>query len=194
MNRRFIFLGIMYKNIEIIAEVKIKSPFGYEAQKSWEEFFDVACEIGDIVAIHTDPRWGGSFELLARACKLTNKPVLAKGIHPVDDDIKKAINCGAQWVLVVGRIPKVFPEHCIIEPLEKDELSKISLEFRVLWNARNLNTGDRKKESFAEIRKLRKGWLCQASFIKTVNDIDPEANAVLVGTDLVSFRDSLKRR
>ena len=71
----------MYKNIEIIAEVKTHSPFGYTSEKSWDELFAVANEIRDILSIHTDPRWGGSFELLEKARSRTNKPILAKGIH-----------------------------------------------------------------------------------------------------------------
>ena len=74
----------MYKGIEIIAEVKTQSPFGYKSDKSWDELFEVANKVGDIISIHTDRRWGGSFELLQKARSLTNKPILAKGIHKND--------------------------------------------------------------------------------------------------------------
>ncbi len=32
----------MYKQIEVIAEVKTRSPFGYTSEKSWDELFAVA--------------------------------------------------------------------------------------------------------------------------------------------------------
>ncbi|MAJ97292.1 MAG: hypothetical protein CMI56_01585 [Parcubacteria group bacterium] len=47
--------------------------------------------MGDIISIHTDSRWGGSFELLEKARGLTDKPILAKGIHKDDADIEKAL-------------------------------------------------------------------------------------------------------
>ena len=68
----------MHKNTQIIAEVKTGSPFGYKSEESWDELFEVAESVGDILSIHTDPRWLGSFELISKARKLTDKPILAK--------------------------------------------------------------------------------------------------------------------
>jgi len=85
----------MYKNIQIIAEEKMESPFGFKSQKTWYELFSIANEIGDIISIHTDSRWGGSFDLIKKAKSFTNKPILAKGIHATDSDIEKAIEYGA---------------------------------------------------------------------------------------------------
>ncbi|MBI3259427.1 MAG: hypothetical protein HYZ54_08155, partial [Ignavibacteriae bacterium] len=115
----------MYKKVQIIAEVKIQSPFGFKSDKSWGELFQVANTIGDIISIHTDSRWGGSFELLKRARLLTTKPILAKGIHSTDDDIEKAVAYGADWVLVAGRIPRIRKEQCLIEPFTFEELKNI---------------------------------------------------------------------
>ena len=56
----------MYKNIKIIAEVKMKSPFGYRSKNTWDELFKAANRIGDIISIHTDERWGGSFDLVEK--------------------------------------------------------------------------------------------------------------------------------
>ena len=50
------------KKYQIIAEVKTKSPFGFQSPYSWEELFQLADKIGDIISIHTDSQWGGSFE------------------------------------------------------------------------------------------------------------------------------------
>ena len=93
--------------------------------------------------------------------------------------------------MVVGRIPKLYAEKCIIEPLTLEELRNIPESLRVAWNSRDLTTGGAKKETFAEARKIFKGLLCQASNIKTVADIQPGANAILVGTYLTEFADSL---
>ena len=178
----------MYKNVQIIAEVKTQSPFGYKSDKTWEELFSVANKIGDVISIHTDLRWGGSFKLLEKARSLTRKPILAKGIHAEDEDIERAIKIGANWVLVVGRIPKIYTEKCLIEPLTLNELKNIPSEFRVVWNSRDLATGKSKSETFKEAREIWKGWLCQASHIKTVSDIESGADAVLVGKNLLSFK------
>lgn len=64
-----------------IAEVKTQSPFGFFGNKSWDELFEAANKVGDIISIHTNPLWGGSFDHLMLARRMTNKPILAKG-HP----------------------------------------------------------------------------------------------------------------
>jgi indole-3-glycerol phosphate synthase len=175
----------------IIAEVKTHSPFGWKSDKTWDELFQTANKRGDIISIHTDPRWHGSVDLIRKAKSLTKKPILAKGIHENDTLIQQAIDAGADWVLVVGRIPKIHIEKCLIEPLTLEELCTIPESLRVVWNSRDLSDGGFKKETFADARKIFKGWLCQASNIKTINDIEEGADAVLVGTNLLEFNDSL---
>src|SRR5580698_3732423 len=93
------------REITLIAEVKAQSPFGYKSSKNRDELFELACRAGDIISIHTDLRWGGSFELLADARTKTDKPILAKGIHADDVLVEQAIECGADYVLIVGRFP-----------------------------------------------------------------------------------------
>jgi len=173
--------------MEIIAEVKTQSPFGYKSHKTWDELFEIANRVGDIISIHTDSRWGGSFELLKKARSLISKPILAKGIHATDEEIQQAIDAGADWVLVVGRIPEIFPEKCLIEPVTIEELKMIPSNLRAVWNSRELATGGLKKETFAEARKAFSGWLCQASNIRTKKDIQAGADAILIGTHLVEF-------
>ena len=175
------------KNFQIIAEVKTKSPFGFQSKNTWDELFEIANKYGDIISIHTDSRWGGDFELIKKAKLLTHKPILAKGIHSSDEDIKKAIEYGADFVLVVGRIPKIFAEKCLIEPNNLDELSKIPENLKVVWNSRDLSDGGLKKETFEDARRIFKGWLCQASNIKNISDVKDGADAVLVGENLQSF-------
>lgn len=185
----------MLKNkTTFIAEVKIRSPFGYVAQKTWEELFNIANFYGDIISIHTDPRWGGSYEHIKKARSLTDKPILAKGIHASDDDILKAIQYGADHVLVVGRIPNVpdeILEKCFIEVNDIDQLKQLSDKHKAVWNTRDLKNGEPKVETFQDARKNFNGWLCQASFLKTVEDVEKGADAILVGTHLEEFVESL---
>jgi len=181
----------MYQNVTIIAEVKTMSPFGFVSDKSWDELFIIADSVGDILSIHTDPRWGGSFDLIKKAKTLTKKPILAKGIHATDAEIEKAVQAGADFVLVVGRIPGVHQDVCIIEPNTLRELKDIPETYKVVWNSRDLGTGGMKQDDFQKARKIRDGWLCQASNIKTKDDVVKGADAVLVGTNLEEFTNSL---
>jgi indole-3-glycerol phosphate synthase len=182
----------MYKTTQIIAEVKTVSPFGFVSEKSWDELFAIAEKVGDIISIHTDARWGGSFDLIRKAKTLISKPILAKGIHATDAELQQAIDAGADYVLVVGRIPNIYQEKCLIEPLSLAELRMIPEHFKVVWNSRDLSNGELKKESFEEARKIHKGWLCQASNIETVTDIKDGADAVIVGAHLPDFAESLR--
>lgn len=178
----------------VIAEVKTQSPFGYTSSKSWDELFIIAEKVGDMLSIHTDIRWGGDFSLITQAKSLTKKPILAKGIHATDEDIQKAIDAGADFVLVVGRIPKIHLDKCLIEPNTLEELSKIPESVKAVWNSRDLKTGGLKTETFAQARALFKGWLCQASNIQTVADIQEGADAVLVGTHLEEFSEQMLKQ
>jgi indole-3-glycerol phosphate synthase len=139
--------------MQIVAEVKSHSPFGWHSKHSWDQLFEIADSIGDIISIHTDPRWHGSFELVAKARKLTTKPILAKGIHSSDDQITQALESGANYVLVVGRVPKNHLKKCWIEPNSIKRLQDLLPEQKVVWNARDLSTGKAKKETFAQARQ-----------------------------------------
>ena|SRR3989338_1600476 len=170
--------------MQIIAEVKTESPFGFRSSKSWDELFEIAEHIGDIISVHTDARWGGSFALLEHARAMTKKPILAKGLHESDAEVQAAVALGADWVLVVGRVPEHNLARCIIEPFYLADLSTIPSLCKVVWNSRDLKTGELKKETFPEARKQWSGWLCQASNIHSIRDIDKTADAVLIGEHL----------
>lgn len=184
---------MLNQTTEIIAEVKTASPFGWKSAYSWEELFALAERIGDVISIHTDARWQGSFELLQKARSMTDKQILAKGIHADDAQIDRALGSGADWVLVVGRVPKTHLEHCLIEPTAIEQFAELPDGARAVWNKRDLSTGGLKSETFAQARQAWPGWLAQASYIRTVGDAEPTANAVLVGTHLPEFAASLKR-
>lgn len=171
----------------IIAEVKTQSPFGFKSTKTWDKLFAIANAKGDMISIHTDSRWGGDFSLITKAKTLTKKPILAKGIHATDEEIQKAIDAGADFVLVVGRIPKIHLDKCLVEPNTLEELSKIPEGVKAVWNSRDLQTGGLKTETFKQARTLFKGWLCQASNIQTKDDVEEGASAILVGTHLECF-------
>ncbi len=175
--------------MQIIAEVKTKSPFGYVSKLSWEEQFALANKIGDIISIHTDKRWGGSYDLLEKARDLTNKPILAKGLHKTNEEIERCLDIGADYVLAVRDYVDFFCDDnyatVMIEPTSLEFLTKLTDERRdfhkIVWNQRDLTTGLPKKETFEDARKIYKGYMVQASMIKTRADINPTANAVLVG-------------
>jgi hypothetical protein len=178
----------------IIAEVKTESPFGWKSDKSWEELIEVADKVGDMISIHTNPLWGGSMELISQARKLSDKPILAKGLHESDTEVREALDAGARWVLVVGRECEVDPSRTLYEPYTFKQLTELpAYAKRTVWNARDLRNGGKAKDvTFEEARAARAGWMCQASHIKTVEDIHPGAQAVLVGTSLELFAASVR--
>ena len=191
---------------KLIAEVKTKSPFHEtvlnDTVNDFWEMFEFANRYGDIISIHTDPRWGGSKDLIKAARKITSKPILAKGIHENDYQIAELFDIGVDYVLVVGRIPDCFDfKKILIEPLCLCELKKLndekiypkelSKDFQVVWNARNIVTGEC-RGGYREARKIWKGWLCQASMIRNAEDIQSDADAILVGTFLENIVEGIK--
>lgn len=181
-----------------VAEVKTESPFGFRSPFTKDELLRLAARHGSMVAIHTDPRWGGSFEWLKVARHRTDKPILAKGIHAADDEIERALDCGADRVLVVGRIPPdKYLDKVWYEPNTLDELRCCPDGVKVVWNSRDLVTGARKKSengflytSLGHARNVRPEiWMCQASFISTRSDVmtDPPVQAFIVGEHLPEF-------
>lgn len=182
------------KDLTIIAEVKTCSPYGFVSRYSWDELFRIAEEVGDIISIHTDARWGGSLEHLRKARFLTDKPILAKGIHIYDSELEDVFQCGADFALVVGRVPDhSYLDKTFIEPLSLKELKDIPESLKVVWNSRDLRTGNTKDISLTDVRKKWKGWLCQASNIHTIDDVSESVDAVLVGSFLPEFAKSLKK-
>jgi indole-3-glycerol phosphate synthase len=176
----------------LIAEVKTVSPFGWRSGKGWDELFALAAKVGDVVSVHTDPRWGGSLELIEKARSLTKKPILAKGIHAEDGQIRAALAAGADFALVVGRLPAAdLLPRCLIEPNTLAALAALPPGTPAVWNSRDLADGGLKAETWAEARAAFTGWLCQASNIRTPADIAPGVDAILVGTALPSFADYL---
>lgn len=163
-----------------VFEVKECSPFGWVSPLDKYTMLKI-CEGGDIISIHTNPLWGGSWEWLEEARKLTTKPILAKGFHDTITDVRRAFNCGANHVLTVGWWPG--DDRCWHECESLDELRE-SCAAKTVWNARNPRTGEKRHETIQQARGARPlNFLCQASGIMNENDIGP-VDAVLIGAGL----------
>lgn len=86
-----------------IAEIKTQSPFGFKSPHTFAKLMETAITHGDWISVHTNALWGGDFDAISFVRRNTNNPILAKGIHSTDDDIQRAIDHGADYVLVVDR-------------------------------------------------------------------------------------------
>lgn len=176
-----------------IAEIKTQSPFGFRSEHPFVSLMQYAITYGDWVSVHTNALWGGDYDAISFVRRNTNKPILAKGIHATDDDIQRALDHGADYVLVVDRIPKVNITKCLLELHRFDDVEKCnhmyfndpSLKF--VCNSRDLRSGLPKKmwelDRYTDMRL----WTCQASGIKTQGHVQPNVNAFIVGEHLVNF-------
>jgi indole-3-glycerol phosphate synthase len=181
-----------------IGEIKVKSPFTkLNRPKSFDKLMRLCINHADCISVHTDARWGGSFENIRKVFPYTTSPILAKGIHGSDVEIREAMNMGATYVLVVGRIPedeKLLP-YCWLEPTNLKQLDEFcsKVECTMVWNSRNLEDGCLKEGTFDDALKLTKSQqLIQASNIRSVEDVHPLASGYIVGTYLPQFIKSIK--
>lgn len=191
-----------------IAEIKPRSPFTGPNAYGVEHLTEVAIEHGDCVAAHTESPWGGSLDHLAWVRSEmdkagSNKPLLAKGIHRDDSLLKEALEI-ADCALVVGRWPYYLFDGQVKSRLIYEPSGLAGLRYTrtiepcfpmMMWNARDLKTG-RERQQPVSIKELREqgfdGWICQASFIRNISDVEDCASSFIVGTDLIEFVDSMK--
>ena len=161
----------MNKKPIFIAEIKTQSPFVYKSDFPFHSSMEKAVRFGDWISVHTNPLWGGSFEAIEYVRKFTNKPILAKGIHSKDDDIKKALDYGADKVLVVDRFPanlfRANPDKLLIEISNFDDFEKYSYDLvqygQIVYNGRNLLNGLPKKlNEYPKYREKCNGFVAQA--------------------------------
>lgn len=181
-----------------IAEIKTKSPFGFESKYCFKALADYAIKYGDWVSVHTNALWNGSFDALNYVRGLTNKPILAKGIHSKNDEIRKAFEYGADYVLVVDRIIEkdsggINVDRIIHElGINIQDIPQLYAcePLKYAYNSRNLKTGLPKKlNDYAKYRQAYK-WICAASGIRTPKDIQinySNCDAYIVGENLVDF-------
>ncbi len=187
-----------------IAEIKTQSPFGYKSEHTFISLMQYAIKYGDWVSVHTNALWGGDFDAISFVRKNTSKPILAKGIHWTNDDVNKAFDHGADYVLVVDRYPTSAESGKPIN-LSDDRKSRIlheidfnrvkkNIDFNPHWteikyvcNSRDLRTGlPKMKWELDDFIKLGV-WTCQASGIKKIEQVDQRANAFIVGEHLIDF-------
>lgn len=191
-------------NPTFIAEIKPLSPFSGPSKHPVELLTEVAVENGDWVAAHTDPRWGGSVEHLAKVrdqmkAQGVSKPLLAKGIHADDFELLEILDI-ADFALVVNRVPDFHDlSRLIYEPSSLSggvRVAEARFMDKMMWNARDLSTGQPVRDPYTirEVKIACDGnwdWVCQASFIRTPDDIQPWADAFIVGTHLTEYVDAI---
>ncbi len=183
----------------IVAEVKLRSPYGWVNPMDEWDAFELCCAVGDVISIHTDELWGGSFDTLARLGReahLRGKQVLAKGFHPTAPHVKRALDAGADQCLTVDWWPGdygadgAWPEmvelgkRCWFETCSYDKARDAKAAWVVI-NTRNPRTGQTYGPAAWDVRNhYRKGWLCQASGIRGPQDVVPGVDAILIGEGL----------
>ena len=183
-----------------IAEIKTKSPFGFVSPHSFNKLMDTAIEHGDWISVHDNALWGGDYESIAFVRRCTSKPILAKGLHTTNDDIKRALDHGADYVLVVDRIPPSdLWERCLFEwssysrfDQTRPDLHKS--QYKHVCNSRNLRTGTPRPNDLSLYLANPNLWICQASNILMPDDVQKGVSAFLVGENLVEFSKARKAR
>lgn len=168
-----------------IAEPKVKSPYGYESKTPKHKLIDLAIEHGDWISVHTNALFGGCFDDIYLIKKLTNKKILAKGFHCHDDDVKKAVDLGADYVLVVDRyVGHYWGTNQWGRVIAENPTNTLSANVgRYVYNSRNLRTGEFRPDEYASYRR-NLPWLCYASNITRDSDIPADCDAYLVGRGL----------
>lgn len=172
------------RKIQIVAELKPYSPFGYVSNVWLNKQFDIAESIGDIISVHTGADWGGSLDWLKEIRRRTQKLILAKGFHPSIMEVNRAFDCGADFVLTVGWWPR-NNHRCWHEPETLIGALTQDASYTVC-NSRCPRTGETRHKSYTDkmFEKFGNLWICQASGIKKIEDIHPKASAVLIGEGL----------
>jgi hypothetical protein len=171
----------------VVAELKTRSPYGWFNPHSLELSLQRCHRVGDILSVHTDPLWGGSFHHLQVMVRQTKLPVLAKGFHPTVAHVARAFEAGATYCLTVGWWPGgELGKRCWHECETLEELSLSPAHYRV-WNRRNPRTGETRPQRPDEVAHAQAAggqWLCLASKIRGPEDVNVPCQAVLIGEGL----------
>ncbi len=175
-----------------IAEIKTQSPFGYKSQFTFNELMETAITHGDWISVHDNALWGGDYETISFVRKYTRKPILAKGLHRTEDDINRALDHGADYVLLVDSLPmtRKLMSKCIVEHRHFEvvtEESKVFPEVKFMCNSRDLRTGLPKKRDELQDYLDLGVWVCQASGIRNPLDVREGVSAFIVGEHLIHF-------
>jgi hypothetical protein len=170
----------------VVAEIKQRSPFtGWVNPLPWRDQLAICEQVGDIISVHTDEMWGGSWRHLVDVRMATSKPILAKGFHPSETHVKACLDIldSNDSVLTVGWDGGQYAARCWMECETVEQLIETASE-RVVWNRRCPRTGAKSEVRPAKARALRDGWLCQASHITAPQDVVPLMEAILIGQGL----------
>jgi hypothetical protein len=214
-SRDYSIMNIEHSNfhsVGLVAEVKIQSPFGFKSKRSWDQLFEIAIEYGDVVSIHVSPEWAGSTKLIEKAypkCAEKGIPILAKGIRIDDTLAHECLKCGANFFLSHDQYMHDYFEPGTVwqelPPIKQNDTfmgMKLCRDRVYVVNARNIASGEDAPDHWDYIRRLHPwvspittygfgdksgGVLVQASKIKTIKDIKPDANMVIVGEHLPEF-------
>lgn len=190
-----------------IAEIKTKSPYGFQSPHSFIKLMETAIEYGDWISVHDNALWGGDSETISFVRQNTNKPILAKGIHYTNERIIEAIDAGADYVLSAGRVAgsaedigerqkvklrnsdykKIIYELDYEKVLSLVNFSSYWKESKYVCNSRDLSTGKFKEKNEIEDFVKLGTWVCQASGIKSKNDVNSNVDAFIVGENLLEF-------
>jgi len=180
----------------VVAEIKQKSPYGWSNPMPWREQLTICEAVGDIISVHTDPFWGGSWAHLYAVRRATAKPILAKGFHPSVAHVEAALDIlnPTDWVLTVGWDGGDYWERCWFETETLEQLGDQHPDQRCVWNARDPRTGKVRPEAPWEVMAANERrhclptqghpWLCQASLIRGARNVIPRTSAVLIGQGL----------
>src|SRR3990167_5626979 len=109
------------RDIMLFLEVKPQSRNGtWHSPFTWEELLAIACGCPqvDAVSIHVEEPWAGARALVAAAREFAPRSIkiMAKGFQRTDWELAESFKAGADLALVVGRMPGVYPERCLVEP------------------------------------------------------------------------------
>ena len=180
-----------------IAEIKTKSPFGFQSAHSFNELMEYAINYGDWISVHDNALWGGDFETIAYVRKFTHKPILAKGLHTSSEDVRQALEHGATHVLRVDakpsnytHLPYTLYEYSNIHEADKARLwfaQTVRGDMKFVCNSRDLRTGKVKEGNELNTYLGLGNWVCQASNIAKPDDVNPNVNAFIVGTNLIEY-------
>ena len=183
-----------------IAEIKTQSPFGFKSPHTFVELMEKAIAYGDWVSVHTNALWGGDYDAISFVRRNTGKTILAKGLHTTDDDIQRALDHGADYVLTVDHVPykPELRDKCLLE-IHNIHILEWNLEHtpyfksqKFVINSRDLRYGTTSNKydllaSYGILDKMK--WTCQASGIRTVADVRHDVQAFIVGEHLMDFCD-----
>ncbi len=199
------------KSLKIIAEFKKASPSAgiINETATISDIIPLYNKYADCISILTDEKFfSGDFEFISQAKKFTSLPILAKDfyLHPMQ--IIKAINYGADAILIIVRILsieeirelyKTADKYGIDAIVEVHSLKDLEKAFKAITpviigiNTRDLETFEiNKTQIFKILPQIPDGVITIAeSGIKTpdeVKDLKGKVDGILIGTSLMKSK------